>query len=223
MKSSKCFLVISFFTLIISCKQADEVPYYGIDFLFKASQPIDDREVNHFPNRFIGNYMNQDSTNLVIENKTVYYKWTTKSNISFSAFDSIKDSQRVFENRIYFDNEFVEFRKLKDSIEITDSNYDTIFSISSFQKVKRVKNSIVFNTKDSIYWKIKILTLDDYNKLTLKTIVSDEDLIRMDSLSKIKAQKIDSTKIIVQLSKKEFKKMLTLKRFGYDQNFKKID
>lgn len=223
MKSSKCFLVISFFTLIISCKQADAVPYYGIDFLFKASQPIDDREVNHFPNRFIGNYMNQDSTNLVIENKTVYYKWTTKSNISFSAFDSIKDSQRVFENRIYFDNEFVEFRKLKDSIEITDSNYDTIFSISSFQKVKRVKNSIVFNTKDSIYWKIKILTLDDYNKLTLKTIVSDEDLIRMDSLSKIKAQKIDSTKIIVQLSKKEFKKMLTLKRFGYDQNFKKID
>ena len=222
MKSSKYFLVISLFTLYINCKQADAVPYYGIDFLFKAPQPIDDREVNHFPNRFIGNYMNQDSTNLVIENKTVYYKWTTKSNISFSAFDSIKDSQRVFENRIYFDNEFVEFRKLKDSIEITDSNYDTIFSISSFQKVKRVKNSIVFNTKDSIYWKIKIITLDN-NRLTLKTIVSDEDLIRMDSLSKIKAQKIDSTKIIVQLSKKEFKKMLTLKRFGYDQNFKKID
>lgn len=222
MKSSKYFLVISLFTLYINCKQADAVPYYGIDFLFKAPQPIDDREVNHFPNRFIGNYMNQDSTNLVIENKTVYYKWTTKSNISFSAFDSIKDSQRVFENRIYFDNEFVEFRKLKDSIEITDSNYDTIFSISSFQKVKRVKNSIVFNTKDSIYWKIKIITLDN-NRLTLKTIVSDEDLIRMDSLSKIKAQKIDSTKIIVQLSKREFKKMLTLKRFGYDQNFKKID
>lgn len=222
MKSSKYFLVISLFTLYINCKQADAVPYYGIDFLFKAPQPIDDREVNHFPNRFIGNYMNQDSTNLVIENKTVYYKWTTKSNISFSAFDSIKDSQRVFENRIYFDNEFVEFRKLKDSIEITDSNYDTIFSISSFQKVKRVKNSIVFNTKDSIYWKIKIITLDN-NRLTLKTIVSDEDLIRMDSLSKIKAQKIDSTKIIVQLSKREFKKMLTLKRFGYDQKFKKID
>ena len=222
MKSSKYFLVISLFTLYINCKQADAVPYYGIDFLFKAPQPIDDSEVNHFPNRFIGNYMNQDSTNLVIENKTVYYKWTTKSNISFSAFDSIKDSQRVFENRIYFDNEFVEFRKLKDSIEITDSNYDTIFSISSFQKVKRVKNSIVFNTKDSIYWKIKIITLDN-NRLTLKTIVSDEDLIRMDSLSKIKAQKIDSTKIIVQLSKREFKKMLTLKRFGYDQNFKKID
>ncbi|QBZ98716.1 hypothetical protein [Flavobacterium sangjuense] len=222
MKSSKCFLVISLFTLFISCKQADAVPYYGIDFLFKAPQPIDDREVNHLPNRFIGNYTNQDSTNLIIENKTVYYKWKTKNNISFSEFDSIKDSLRILENRIYFDDKFVEFRKLKDSVEITDVNYDTIFSISDFQKVKRIKNSIVFSTKDSIYWKMKILTLDN-NRLTIKTLVSDEDLKRMDSLSKIKAQKLDSTKIIVQLSKKEFKKMLTLKRFGYDQNFKKTD
>ncbi len=222
MKSSKCFLVISLFTLFVSCKQVDAVPYYGIDFLFIAPQPSNDREVSHLPNRFIGNYINQDSTNLIIEDKTVYYKWKTKNNISFSAFDSIKDSLRVVENRIYFDNEFVEFRKLKDSIEITDINYDTIFSISGFQKAKRIKNSIVFSTKDSIYWKIKIFTLDN-NRLTLKTLVSDEDLIRMDSLSKIKAQKIDSTKIIVQLSKREFKKMLTLKRFGYDQDFKKID
>ena len=221
MKSSKCFLVISLFTLFVSCKQADAVPYYGIDFLFKESQPIDDREIDHLPNRFIGSYTNQDSTNLIIEGKAVYYKWKTKSNISFSAFDSIKDSLKVVENRIYFDAKFVEFRKLKDSIEITDINYDTIFSFSDFQKAKRVKNSIVFSTKDSIYWKIKILTLD-HNKLTTKTLVSDEDLIRMDSISKIKAQKIDSTKIIVQLSKREFKKMLTLKRFGYDQNFKKI-
>lgn len=222
MKSTKCFLVITLFILFFSCKQVDAVPYYGIDFLFKAPQPIDDREINHFPYRFIGNYTNQDSTNLIIEDKTVYYKWKTKNNISFSAFDSIKDSLKVVENRIYFDTKFVEYRKLKDSIEITDINYDTIFSISSFQKAKKVKNSIIFSTKDSIYWNIKILTLD-HNKLILKTLVSDEDLIRMDSLSKIKAQKIDSTKIIVQLSKKEFKKMLTLKRFGFDQDFKKID
>lgn len=222
MKSSKYFLLISLFTLFVSCKQAESVPYYGIDFLFRAPQPIDDREVNHLPNRFIGNYTNQDSTNLIIEDKLVYYRWKTKNNISFSEFDSMKDSLRIVENRIYFDNKFVEFRKLYDSIEITDINYDTIFSISSFQKAKRIKNSIVFSTKDSIYWKIRILSLDD-NKLTLKSIVSDEDLIRMDSLSKIKSQKIDSTKIIIQLSKREFKKMLALKRFGYNQDFKKVD
>lgn len=222
MKSSKCFLVISFFILCISCKQAEAVPDYGIDFLFKTPQPINDSEINHFPNRFIGNYINQDSTNLVIEDKTVYYKWKTKSNISFSTFDSLKDSLRVFENRIYFDTKFVEFRKLKDSIEITDINYDTIFSISGFQKAKRVKNSIVFNTKDSIYWKIKILTLDN-NRLTLKTLVSNEDLNRIDSLSKTKVQRIDSTRNIIQLKRKEFKRMLDLKKFGYDQDFKKTD
>jgi hypothetical protein len=123
----------------------------------------------------------------------------------------------LFDSKKFFD-----FRKVKDSIEITDTYYDTIFSISDFNKVNRIKGAIVLNAKDSIYWKIKILSLDKKN-LKLMTLVSDDDLTRIDSLSKIKVQKIDSTRNVIELSKTEFKKMLTLKNLGHIQEYKKLD
>lgn len=222
MKSPKCFLVIPIFIFFISCKQADAVPYFGIEFLFKESQPINDREIRQLPNKFLGNYISSDSTYLIIKNQVIYYKWSTKNNISFSDFKSLKDSLRIVDNKLFIDDQFVEFRKLKDSIEITNTNYDTIFSISDSNKAKRVKGSIVLNTKDSIFWKIKIMSLNK-KTLSLMTLVSDEDLTRLDSLSKVKVQKIDSTKNVFELSKTEFKKMLALKRLGFIQEYKKLD
>jgi hypothetical protein len=221
MKSTKYFLFISFFIFFGSCKQAD-VPYFGIEFLFKETQPINDSELNHLPNKFIGNYINQDSTYLIIEKQVIYYKWRTKNNISFSEFNLLKDSLKIVNNKIFFDDEFVEFRMLKDSVEIINTDLDTLFSISDFNKVKRVKGSIVLNTKDSIYWKIKVLSIDK-RTLSLMTLVSKEDLTRLDSLSKIKVQKIDSSKNIIELTKTEFKKMLTLKKLGYIQEYKKLE
>jgi hypothetical protein len=221
MKSTKYFLFISFFIFFGSCKQAD-VPYFGIEFLFKETQPINDRELNHLPNKFIGNYINQDSTHLIIEKQLIYYKWRTKNNISFSEFNLLKDSLKIVNNKIFFDDEFVEFRKLKDSVEIIDTNFDTLFSISESNKAKRIKGSIILNTKDSIYWKIKVLSIDK-RTLSLMTLVSKEDLTRLDSLSKIKVQKIDSSKNIIELTKTEFKKMLTLKKLGYIKEYKKLE
>lgn len=174
------------------------------------------------PNKFIGNYINQDSTYLIIENQVIYYKWRTKNNISFSEFNSLKDSLKIVDNKIYFDDEFVEYRKLKDSVEITNTNYDTLFSISDFNKAKRIKCLIVLNTKESIYWKIKVLSLNK-STLNLMTLVSEEDLTRLDSLSKNKVQKIDSTKNVIELSKSEFKRMLTLKKLGYIQEYEKLE
>lgn len=222
MKSSKYFLLILVFIFFISCKQADAVPYFGIEFLFKETQPINDRELRCLPNRFIGNYINQDSTYLIINDKIIYFKWVTKKHISFSDFDSIKDSLRIVKNRIYYDTIFFEFRKLKDSIEITNIYYDTIFSFSDSNKAKRINGLVVLNTKDSIYWKLNILSLNK-KKLNLTTLVSDEDLERIDSLSKFKIQKIDSTKNVIELSKTEFKKMLSLKKLGHIQEYKKLD
>lgn len=207
-----------------SCKQAEAVPDFGIDFLFKEPQPINDREIKHIPNRFVGSYINQDSTYLIITDKVICNKWITRNNISLSEFESVKDSVKIIGNRMYlFDSKkFFDFRKVKDSIEIKDTYYDTIFSISDFNKVNRIKGAIVLNAKDSIYWKIKILSLDKKN-LKLMALVSDDDLTRIDSLSKIKVQKIDSSRNVIELSKTEFKKMLTLKNLGHIQEYKKLD
>jgi hypothetical protein len=154
----------------------------------------------------------------------IYKKWINRNYISLSEFDSIKDSVKIIGNRIYplDSKKFLDFRKVKDSIEITDTYYDTIFSISDLNKVNRIKGAIVLNTKDSIYWKIRILSLDKMN-LKLMALVSEDDLARIDSLSKIKVLKIDSIRNVIQLSKAEFKKMLTLKNLGHTQEYKKLD
>lgn len=224
MKPTKYFLLILVFVSFVSCKQAEAVPYFGIDFLFKESQPINDSELKHFPNKFIGSYINQDSTYLIITDKLIYNKWINRNYISLSEFDSVKDSVKIVGNKMYLldSKKFFDFRKVKDSIEITDTYYDTIFSISDYNKANRIKGAIVVSTKDSIYWKIKILSLDRKN-LKLMTLVSEDDLERIDSLSKIKVQKIDSTKNVIQLSKTEFKKMLTLKNLGHTQEYKKLE
>lgn len=222
MKIVKNLLPIFTVLFLVSCKQADAVPYYGIDFLFKKTQPINDNEINQLPNKFIGNYINQDSTFLIIDKRVIYYKWITKSNISFLEFDALKDSMKIVDNRINHNNNFFEFRKLKDSVEISNTNYDTLFSLSEVNKAKRIKGLIILNSKDSVYWKIKVLSLKNKD-LKLMTLVSDEDLVRLDSLSKIKSQKIDSTKSVFELSKSEFKKMLTLKKLGYIQEYKKLE
>ncbi|MGL2964170.1 hypothetical protein ACSVH2_10165 [Flavobacterium sp. RSB2_4_14] len=222
MKIAKYLLPIFSVLFFGSCKRADAVPYYGIDFLFKEAQPINDNELKQLPNKFIGNYINQDSTFLIIEKRLIYYKWITKNNISFLEFDALKDSMKIVKNRIYHNNIFFEFRKLKDSVEITNTDYDTIFAISDSNKAKRIRGTIILNSKVSIYWKIKVLSLNN-NDLKLMTLVSDEDLIRLDSLAKRKSLKIDSTKSVFNLSKPEFKKMLTLKKLGYIQEYNKLD
>ena len=209
--------------MLFSCKQADAFATDGTDFSFNEQQPVNDSKISYFPRSIIGNYIDNDSTYLVVTNKQFIYKWIRKSYLSFEDLEKLKDSSRIVGNRIYYlKDKFCEFRKLQDSIEIVSTDYDTIFSISENQTAKKIKSSIVLNSKDSIFWKIKLVSFDK-NILTLKSLATDEDLVRIDSLSKTKVQKIDSTRNIIQLTRKEFKNMLKLKKFGYDQTFKKID
>ena len=215
------FYFLVFIILLSSCKQA-EVPADSIEFLFNETQPVSVSEISSFPNRFLGNYINKDSNYLIINKKDIFYKSIYKIKISFSSFDSIKESFKIVQNKIYLKkNQFAEYRKLKDSVEITDYSYDTIFTISNNQRAKKIHKTIVLNTKDSIYWTTKFLTLDK-NNLKITNLYSNDDLKRIDSLSEVKSCKIDSIKNRIQLSRKEFKKMLGLKHFGFEQNFQKV-
>lgn len=215
------YLFSSVLILLCSCKQADAVNA-ETDFSFSEPQPINDSKINSFPKSIVGNYINSDSTYLIVTDKRLIYKWIRKHNTSFKEFEEIKDSCKIVGKRLYHLNEFCEYRTLKDSVEITSFVYDTIFTISENQTAKRIKSSIVLNTKDSIYWKIRVLNFNK-DKLTFKILASFNDLDRIDSLSKVKVRKIDSTRNIIQLSRKEFKNMLKLKNFGYNQDFNKID
>lgn len=223
MKFKNLVLITIISISFISCKRIEAIPFEGVVFLFNEIQPADDNEIAYFPNRFIGNYVNNDSTYLIVGKKDVFYKWIEKNKISFELFETLKDSMKLVQNKMYFkDNSFLEYRSLKDSIEIKEIKYDTIFSISENQKVFKMNRTFVLNTKDSIYWKLQLITFDKRN-LKIKDLYSLDDIRRIDSLSKIKSTKIDSVKNVFQLSRWEFRKMLTLKNLGYERNFKRIN
>jgi hypothetical protein len=223
MKFKNLVLIVIISISFISCKRIEAIPFEGVIFLFNEIQPVDENEIREIPNRFTGNYINNDSIYLIVSKKDVYYKWIDKSKISFESFETLKDSMKLVQNKMYFqDNSFLEYRSLKDSFEIKEIKYDTIFSISENQKVLKMDRTFVLNTKDSIYWKLQLITFDKRN-LKIKDLYFLDDIRRIDSLSKIKAIKIDPVKNVFQLSRREFKKMLTLKNLGYERNFKRIN
>jgi hypothetical protein len=60
------------------------------------------------------------------------------------------------------------------------------------------------------------------DELIIKYLYSEEDLKKMDSITKIKSQKIDSTTYLISPSRREFKSFFEVKNFGYDTKFKKV-
>ena len=56
------------FILIFSCKQADFI-VTETDFSFNQQQPINQSNISHFPKSIIGNYINSDSTYLIVTDK----------------------------------------------------------------------------------------------------------------------------------------------------------
>lgn len=108
-----------------------------------------------------------------------------------------------------------------DSLEIIKKDIDTFFVFSNVQKAKRIDGQLVLNYKDSIYWKIKTISIEK-NILKIKYIYSEEDLKRIDSLTKIKSTMIDSSAYILRPSRNEFKRILNLKNLGETREYKKV-
>lgn len=219
----KKIAVFFFIVLFTSCKEVRAVPE-GNTFYFETPQPINDSELKSFPKKFQGLYMDLDSVYLKINHDIITDEYFRRFKMGLQSFDSLKRDFIISENDI-ISKEFKDlkytYRKLKDSIEITDYRIDTIFQFSDFQKAKRINGNIVISEKDSVYWNVKMLVFEK-NKLTLKQLYSDSDLNNMDSITVTKSRKIDSTTFIISPKRNEFKQFFKLKNFGYDSNYKKI-
>ena len=218
----KITLIFVLFCLIVSCKKGEAVPV-GNDFYFETPQPIDDSELSSIPNKFQGIYINTDSVYVNIEKDIIYTEFKTKFKFHKNKidslnqyFDKVKDGYKSKLNK-----EFYNSKVIGDSIELTSTDRDTVFVFSDFQRAKRINGNLVLSQKDSIYWKVKLLILNR-NKLIIKGLYSDSDLIKMDSITKVHSRRIDSTAFIIMPKRKEFKKFFELKNFGYNQEYNRI-
>jgi hypothetical protein len=218
----KITLIFVLFGLMVSCKKRVAIPV-GNDFYFETPQPINDSELSSIPNKFQGIYINTDSVYVNIKKDIVYTEYKTKFRFHKNQIDSlnqyfnkVKDGYKsVLNNEVYYS------KVIGDSIELTSTDRDTVFMFSDFQRAKRINGNLVLSQKDSIYWKVKLLILNK-NKLIIKGLYSDSDLIKMDSITKVNSRRIDSTAFLIMPKRKEFNEFFQLKNFGYDQEYNRI-
>lgn len=221
MKKHFIFLVLLF---VVSCKKADApAEEVGFALCFEKPQPINDSELSKIPSKFRGIFMNSDSVYVNIKENVILKENYYKFRIHKNELDSIKSGFDLKGNQYIskLNDDVFDYRYLGDSIEFSNKDIDTFFVFSDTQKAKRIDGKLVLNYKDSIFWKIKAISLEK-NRLKIKYIYSEEDLKRIDSLTKVKSTMIDSLTYILSPSRNEFKRMLNLKKLGEEQYYNKI-
>nr|WP_315151552.1 hypothetical protein [uncultured Flavobacterium sp.] len=213
MKKYFLFLGLLF---IVSCKRAD-APYAGFNMFFEKPQPVNDSELSKIPNKFRGIFMNSDSIYINVREDMILEESYYKFRIQKTDLDSLREFFSYPNSKFELSSKIIK----GDSLEIIKKDIDTFFVFSNVQKAKRIDGQLVLNYKDSIFWKIKAISMEK-NMLKIKYIYSEEDLKRMDSLTKIKSTMIDSSFFLLKPSRNEFKRIINLKRFGEEHSYKKI-
>jgi hypothetical protein len=218
----KNYILVLGMLAFLSCKRAEEAPS-GLSFYFEKTQPINDAELSKIPNKFQGLFMNSDSLYLNIKGNVILKEFYDKFRFPKSEFDSIKlNFDKVGDKYISkFNKDFFDCKYLKDSIEFSNKRIDTFFIFSDRNKAKRFDGKLVLNYKDSIYWKVKSIRLEN-NSLKIKYIYSKKDLKRLDSLTKVKSIMVDSSSFIIKPSRNEFKHILNLKKLGGEFEYRKV-
>ena len=219
----KNLLILSAIMLFYaSCKERSAHPI-GNTYYFQEPQPINDSELNSIPNKYLGLYVNEDSIYLNVSKRMIVEESFFKFRIHKNSLDSIADEIVSDNGKYRFKNEttFLEDTIIGDSIEFSKKEIDTFFVFSDKQKAKRINGKLVISDKDSIYWQSKLVYLNK-DKLVIKYLYSDDDLRKMDSITKVKSKQLDSTTYVIFPSRSEFKRFFEVKNFGYESKYKKI-
>lgn len=220
MKKYFLFLGLLF---IVYCKRADAPEDEHSALYFEKPQPINDSELSNIPNKFRGIFMSSDSMYIDIKENIILREYYNRFRFHKNELDSIKNGFDFVGNQYIskYNKDVFDYRYLGDSIELSGKEIDTFFVFSNSQKAKRIDGQLILNYSDSIFWKIKAISMDK-NVLKIKYIYSEEDLKRMDSLTKIKSTMIDSNLFLLKPSRNEFKRIINLKIFGEEHSYKKI-
>lgn len=219
----KTILILGILIVISSCRKANRAPYEGFDLYFENPQPVNDSELDRFPDKFKGLFMDSDSTFLRIDENAIRFENYNKFIIHKNQLDSLKGEYDIVDGKLIRKEKNQKYDMISkgDSIELVEKYVDTLFRFSYYNKAKRIDGKLVLSIRDSIFWRVKILTIEN-NVLRINNILLMEDLRRLDSITVIKSQKLDSTSFVVKPTRREFKSLLKLKNFGYEQQFKKV-
>jgi hypothetical protein len=167
--------------------------------------------------------MNTDSTFLRINENTVQYEWHYNLMIHKRELDSLIRRYDIVDGKLIIKdtNQKYDMIYKGDSIQLEEKNIDTLFRFSYYNKAKRIDGKLVLSKRDSIFWTVRILSIEN-DVLRINNVLLMDDLKKLDSITAIKSQMLDSTSFVVKPTRREFKSLLKLKNFGYEQQFKKV-
>lgn len=220
----KSILIIVVIVSIISCKQVDAYACADcVNLYFENPQPDKDLELVRFPNKFRGLYMNNDSTFIRIEENRILKEYFYKFKVHKLTLDSTKSEYDIVDGKFIAKDTKDKFDMLSkgDSIELIQKHIDTLYRFSLYQKAKRIDGQLILSRKDSIFWNIQFLSIEK-NTLKFKNLCERKDLIKLDSVTKVKGKMLDSTSYLIKPTRSEFKKILKIKKLGFDQEYKRI-
>jgi hypothetical protein len=210
----KKYLAIFFLILLAACKkEVVETEYY-----FSEPQPVNDSELKDFPSKFIHSYVDASGDTLVIESNTIYYRYY---NINSVSKDSLlgKEGEFLSSSTKIESSPGLEAKKIKedkDSVYIGYLHRDTLFRFSDLQKAKRMNGHLVLSTSDSIFWKIRLLTIKG-DSLYIRYFSEKADYAKLQAVVKDIKNNNDTTVVELKPTRREFKKLLKL---GLNGNMK---
>lgn len=193
------------------------------DFLFENPQPDKDSELDHFPNKFRGIYINSDSTFIRIEEDRILREYYNKFKMHRLTLDSTKAQYDIVDGKFITKDTKDKFDMLYkgDSVELIQKHIDTLFRFSFYEKAKRIDGQLILSRKDSIFWNVQLISIDK-NTLKFKNLNDRKDLKKLDSVTKIKGKMLDSISYLIKPTRGEFKKIFKIKDLGYDTEYKKV-
>ena len=206
--------------LFCGCKESGW-EYIPIDFYFDVAQPANDSELSEMPAKFKGRYLMGDST-LVITDKEVVSEYTLKSTHSKDILkDSVKEKFSYKNGKFYAQGLTYDVVEKNDSIYLSTIVKDTFFKFDKNHAAKRIKGQVVLNRKDSIFWKMNILSFEN-DSLKWRHLSSKNDYVKLKPYVKDIVANADTTVVHLKPTPAEFKKILAIKTLGWDMRYKKV-
>lgn len=181
----------------------------GTAFYFDNPQPINDSELSKIPSKFIGEYSNNSDKVLIVSESAIYEQvnamYPKKMIDSIGKFSNGKLT--TYDNKVFY------AEIVGDSLHIKGVFGDTIFKFSPNQKAKRINGQLVLSTKDSVFWQVKMMSLEK-DSLKWKYFSYKNDYNRLKPIVKDININGDSTVIRLKPTRREFGKILELKTLG---------
>lgn len=219
MKKISLLLLVSI--LFISCKEhvlSDSFIY------FSEAQPVNVDAITSIPQKYRGTYSMNHSREMDIQSRTIIVTQIDTLQATKSELDSIPGIQ--FKNNQVYDTERnVYYATLvkNDSITWKMTSSDTIFSFAENEVAKIYKSSLILNKQINGNVQVNILkinpnglteiqlgTKNDANVIQNKLHISREIII----------QNSDTTRIILTPTRADFRKLLRLEDFEYQNKYR---